>query len=531
LRDLTIPGALDGASDEARAFVDASRMATRRARARRLAVAIGAPLLVALVGTSIWAVSRARHRAAIDHAVLAAHDLDAKAESTARAADDARTEAFALFEKNALGPAEAQWKRALAIEEDADRQRRDVGVALDLALALDPKDPGARALYADVTLARLLAAERLHNAALVRELRGQLAVFDDGSRAARLHAPGHVRVETDPPGASLTLARYREDPSGRLVEGDAAPLVAGVARELEPGSYLIVAEAPARYPTRYPLLVRRGEESSLRVVLPRAVDVPEGMIYVPAGRTLYGSDDDEATRAFFAHQPVHDIEVGAFLIGRTEVTSGEYAEFLRALPESERKARLPGALGIGRNGRIGRVDDDDKLVPGPYCNGVEPCVDWTRVPVDCAGKEDGEHYAAWLAGSGRLPGARLCTDREWERAARGADDRRYPSGNGDLGPHDACSLATYGGDVRRTRPCAAGTHHDSRSPFGVEDMSGSEWEWVADSADAALPGQAMDRSGGWRDSVAYLVISNRGTGQDPNDRDRTNGIRVCADAR
>src|SRR5205814_1205645 len=90
-----------------------------------------------------------------------------------------------------------------------------------------------------------------------------------------------------------------------------------------------------------------------------------------------------------------------------------------------------------------------------YCNGPVGCVDWARLPVDGASREDGEQFAAWLARSGRVPGARLCTDREWERAARGADDRRYPNGNGDPGPNDACPLDTYGGVVRVGLPAPA----------------------------------------------------------------------------
>ena len=492
---------------------------------------MGAPLALVLVAAGAWGLTTARHHAAVARAVAAARTLDVEAEQTAHAADGVRADALALFEKDDLGPAEDLWKKMLALEEDADRRRRDVGAKLDEALSLDPGDAHARSLHADVTLARLLAAERLHEQTLLRELRAELDVYDDGSRAARLRAPAHVRVETEPAGATLTLARYRPDAAGRLVEADRAPLAASERRELEPGSYLIVAEAAGRYATRYPFLVRRGEERTLRVVLPRASDVPEGMIYVPAGRTLYGSGDDETMRRFFEHQPVHDVEVSAFLIARTEVRNGDYAAFVQALPDPERTARLPLSLAFGKDGRMTWIFRGRALDPTePYCNDVQPCVDWLRLPVDGTSREDGEHFAAWLSRSGRLPGARLCTDREWERAARGADDRQYPSGNGDLGPLDACVLAAYADDARRAGPCAAGTHPASRSPFGVDDMVGNEWEWTSGPADVAQPLQAIARGAGYDAFGPYLLLSNREL-MSGAARPNACGLRICADER
>ena len=523
LRDVAIPGALDGASDEVRAFVEASRKAARRRRLRRWGVRLGLPSLLVLLGTGVWVGMAARHRAAVERAVVAARGLKEKAEARAREAEDVRARALEQFERGDLQPAEALWSQALALEEDTDRQRRGVGAALDAALALDARDPGARALYADVTLARLLAAERLHEHALLRALRAHLDVYDDRSRAEWLSAPAHVRAWTEPAEATLTLARYREDAEGRLVEAERAPFTPGLSHELEPGSYLIVGEAPGRYATRYPFVVHRGEERALRIVLPPSTDVPAGMIYVPAGRTSYGSSDDEATRRdLLSHEPAHEIEVGAFLIARTEVTNGDYAAFLVALPEHEQRARVLGRLEVLRDGRVAWKFGEKTFEPGQtYCNGAGQCVDWALLPVDGASHQDGAQYAQWLARSGRMPGARLCTNREWERAARGADERTYPNGN-RLERNDAC--------LQAHQYCPAGSHPASRSPFGVEDMSGSEWEWTSDNGDAAEPAHAIIRGGGVSDEGIYLSISNRAFA-DGALRYATNGIRLCADPR
>jgi formylglycine-generating enzyme required for sulfatase activity len=60
--------------------------------------------------------------------------------------------------------------------------------------------------------------------------------------------------------------------------------------------------------------------------------------------------------------------------------------------------------------------------------------DWYKLPAGGMDRDEAIEYASWLAKTGRVPGARICTDSEWERAARGADEREFPHGN-DLGWH------------------------------------------------------------------------------------------------
>src|SRR5206468_9231903 len=69
--------------------------------------------------------------------------------------------------------------------------------------------------------------------------------------------------------------------------------------------------------------------------------------------------------------------------------------------------------------------------------------DWLRFPVSGISWDDAQAFAAWLKRTGRVPGARLCDETEWERAARGADGREYPAG-ADLSPSDANFDETYG---------------------------------------------------------------------------------------
>ena len=82
------------------AFVGASRAAIQRARHRGQILAFGIPLALVLVGVLAWTVTYARHRAAALRALATARTLDASAEAVARATDEARAGAFALFEKD-----------------------------------------------------------------------------------------------------------------------------------------------------------------------------------------------------------------------------------------------------------------------------------------------------------------------------------------------------------------------------------------------------------------------------------------------
>jgi formylglycine-generating enzyme required for sulfatase activity len=256
------------------------------------------------------------------------------------------------------------------------------------------------------------------------------------------------------------------------------------------------------------------------------------MVYIPAGTFLYGTGDDEETRHILDHHPLHEIEVGSFFIARTEVTNAQFLEYVRQGPAWP--ASLPdppGGFTRSRDGRVfvrirGKLFREGQ----PYCPPEGRCVDWSTLPVDRVTKADSNRYAAWLSETGRLPGARLCTDREWERAARGADNRAFPQGNAEPGPDDACSFYTYVGNPSASRSCPVATHPASRSVFGVEDMIGNVSERVSGSADRANPEGVVLRGGGFRDDGQVLSIPMRGVIIGDQGRFWTVGIRLCADA-
>src|SRR5262249_2207077 len=91
--------------------------------------------------------------------------------------------------------------------------------------------------------------------------------------------------------------------------------------------------------------------------------------------------------------------------------------------------------------------------------------------------DDAEAYAAWLDRTGRLPGARLCTGPERERAARGADAREYPQGRRP-GPGEANVAGSYAPDAMGLDE--VGRRPALRSPFGVDDLVGNASEWTVE---------------------------------------------------
>jgi formylglycine-generating enzyme required for sulfatase activity len=138
---------------------------------------------------------------------------------------------------------------------------------------------------------------------------------------------------------------------------------------------------------------------------------------------------------------------------------------------------------------------------------------------------DAKAYAAWLDSSGRVKGARLCTEVEWERAARGADDREFPHGD-TLDPDEANFDLTYEREVASMGPDEVGSYPASRSPFGVDDMSGNIYEWTQSSL---VLGGAIIRGGAYFYDELTARSTNR-TALEPNLRDTRVGMRICVSA-
>jgi formylglycine-generating enzyme required for sulfatase activity len=354
-----------------------------------------------------------------------------------------------------------------------------------------------------------------------------------------------LTLESTPPGADVTLERYVDRAGYRVLVGAKSlgkTPIAGHSLGDGPGSYRLTFVAGGRVEVRYPVLLGRGEEVRLSVDLPAKERIPEGLVYVPPGRFLYGSTDPEPLRRGFINTvPLHELRTEGFAIGRNEVTFAEWLDFLRALPPSERKVRMPDMMtrewGVQLEEdptgayRVVFVVSGERKVAGegemlsfPARN-KRAEQDWRQFPVSGVSMEDAVAYVEWLAATGMVPGARLCTEYEWERAARGADDRVYPHGDA-IRAEDANYDETYGRTTGAFAPDEIGSHPTSLSPFGLEDMAGNVLETVTSTR---VEGEVLTRGGAAYFDRFGALVTNR-TVAEPKTRDLWGGVRVCATA-
>ena len=513
-------------TERERGFLGASRRAVRRrVWLRRGAVAGVIALLV-----SAFAVQRYFARRQLAHDVGVEVDAATTALAAARTAAHEEHEAAALaFERFDAGdgPAgETLWRQVRTKRDARETAFATAGGRLEAALAKDATRTDVRALLADALYERAVFEDSLHDDSRRDELIARLAAYDtNGTRRARWNTPGHLRIHA-PPDATI-----------RITPGVATVLHGDSEISLPAGSYGLELAAPGRAPVRAPVVVTRGDRE-VSIAMPLAGSFPAGYVYIPAGAFLYGSKaDDDARTGFFAAVPMHERTTPAYLIGRTEVTVADWIEYVQAQPTAAQDALLPklpltllGGFEITRDGTSWRATyhprthtysaawGEDLVYAGRVTHERQ---DWRRFPITGVSALEVEQYAVWLDRTGRLPGARLCTEVEWERAARGADGRDYPLGD-QLGPADANIDSAHGQDLMGLDE--VGLHTASTSPFWLVDTAGNAFEWSrADGGGYVLRGASYfyDRK------TANLANRQVAT---PDLKDANLGVRLCGSA-
>jgi len=221
-------------------------------------------------------------------------------------------------------------------------------------------------------------------------------------------------------------------------------------------------------------------------VTPASGYAASDLLIVPAGAFTMGRDDGPTDE-----RPAHRVTLPDFRVDRLPVTNRDFARFLNVMgPVSAEGLR--------------RYDADDGDARIHQHNGqwiadsgheTHPAVEVTWV-----GARD---FCQWR-------NARLPTEAEWEKAARGGDGRPYPWGTAN----PDSTRARYAHAFNATAPVNA--HPAGASPYGALDMAGNAWEWVSsayrpypyradDGREDQPPGPVRATRGGGHDSPAYEI--------------------------
>lgn len=210
---------------------------------------------------------------------------------------------------------------------------------------------------------------------------------------------------------------------------------------------------------------------------PLSAFVGGNMITVPAG--VYPIGHEKARRAA---RPPHRVSLNTFALDKTEVTNGQFAEFLNALglkvsadfayseakPEHFSEGAWPELLeqGIRRDLYPLVGLDDDQVRIEVRNRRFAAARGFEDHPVAETTWRGARNYCAWR-------GARLPTEAEWEAAARGLEGRTYPWG--EARPDNRLVYARYPTGVT----AAVGSRPAGATPEGILDLSGSLAEWTA----------------------------------------------------
>ncbi len=176
-------------------------------------------------------------------------------------------------------------------------------------------------------------------------------------------------------------------------------------------------------------------------------DLTDAMVPVPPGSFQMGCADED-TLCSADEYPLHTITLSPYHIDATEVTVLRYSECVDAggcpIPNTDVSTCLWGKPGMENH------------------------------PINCVPWGHADAYCDWA-------GKRLCTEAEWEKAARGSNDQRmYPWG--DLLASCALAVMKDGTNFGCGLGGASnvGSIFEALSPLGCLDMAGNTAEWVAD---------------------------------------------------
>ena len=239
------------------------------------------------------------------------------------------------------------------------------------------------------------------------------------------------------------------------------------------------------------------------------------MVFIPSGEFSMGED------VHFDEQPIHPVYLDAFWIDRTEITNNMIIQYFNAegfipdeiFPDEYARDQMYYSAHVYWNEEIWVVEQGYGGFPATQ-------VTWYAAKA----------YCEWV--DRRLP-----TEAEWEKAARGLDSRFYPWGDEE----PTCDLAN--GVECHQETIHVGSKKDGESPYGIYNMAGNVWEWIADwygnnyyqvspyenPTGPSIGEYRVLRGGSWRSMDKYLKTTYRYR-ENPNEFNSDIGFRCAMDA-
>lgn len=234
------------------------------------------------------------------------------------------------------------------------------------------------------------------------------------------------------------------------------------------------------------------------------VPIDDLLVYVPAGSFYMGSDPDSDPLAEEDEFPLHPVLLHGFFIYRNEVSNGLYKQCVAA----------------------GACSNPEIFEEGPSTHYNDPAYD--QYPVVGVNWDQANAFCSWAD-------ARLPTEAEWEKTARGQLGNTYPWG--DDAP--SCTLNNMAGCIVDPPDTdKIGQYPEGDSYYEANDLSGNVWEWTSDFYIPDFYGQSPDtnplgpesgdlrvvRGGSYDSSVEDLRAAAR-MGLDPDEAYNNVGFR------
>ena len=204
------------------------------------------------------------------------------------------------------------------------------------------------------------------------------------------------------------------------------------------------------------------------------VDIPAGSFLMGSCKVTSAMQEENKKRSFLgqapltakcqnsdsdasdAEAPQHRVSVRAFKMGKTEVTLGQFKQFIAAADRSD-------------------LINDEFMKYNPYGDDF---------PVVYVSWHDAQDFIKWLNQT-QGGGYRLPSEAEWEYACRAGGNHTY------CGSNDLDAVGWYSDNSGHSQRTVGGKQANA---FGLYDMSGNAWEWVQDCWHDSYRGAPSDGS-------------------------------------